>query len=357
LNPDAVASFLTEVSPLQPALIVVDTLANCMTGADENSTKEMGLAIDALHFIRRQTQAAILVCHHTGWSDSHERGSSALRGAVRIAMKVAQSDDGLISLTCEKSNNAAAFEPRYFRLVPSAESVALVASSKLTGRDAPLKVKHYELLEAINLPIFADGASFTQLVEHTNLAKSTVNHALSKLIEREYIEHDGGRNKQYKLTTSGRMELQSYLFQTAAPSSTQVQGKFNGNIEQALNWTVTLPEEPEDSSSEVQPSSMSDSVQVQPSSSDVQNPTVSPSEFSSMSPPYKGDRLNSGHVEQVIEPPDEVSDNDKRLAEAVQKALDDGDLAEAKSLANEIDNRALWDAMLDKVDAAKQVSA
>ncbi len=304
LNPAAVDAFLAEVNPLQPALIIFDTLANCLVGADENSTKEMGQAIDTLNFIRRQTTAAILVCHHTGWSDTHERGSSALRGAVRVAMKVAQSDDGLISLTCEKSNNAAAFEPRHFRLIPKANSVALVPSSKLTGRDAPLKQKHYDLLEALNLPIFKDGASFTQLVEHTSFPKSTVNHALSKLLDRGYVACGEGRNKIYELNASGRHELQAYMFNAEGPSSTQVQPQFKGNLELALNWTVSILENDEASSTQVQPSS----TKFNPSSTQVQDPDLGTSEFSSMSPPYKGDVLNSEQVEHAleqIEPPGE----------------------------------------------------
>lgn len=351
LNPDAVTAFLFEVSPLQPALIVIDTLANCMVGADENSTQHMGVAIDTLNFIRRQTQAAILVCHHTGWSDTHERGSSALRGAVRIAMKVAQSDDGLISLTCEKSNNAAAFEPRHFRLVPKAESVALIPSSKLTGRDAPLKEKHYALLEALDLPIFADGASFTQLVEHTSMAKSTVNYALSKLLERNYVSCGDGRNKTYILTGTGKAELQGFLFQAAGPSSSQVQPQFRGDLELALNWTVTLPEVQGDSSNEVQASSS----QVQPSSNEVQESNLTPSEFSSTPTPLEGGTLNLEQAEQEIEQPKPPSDSDRALAEKAQEAIDAGDLGEAKAHANRIDNRALWDAMLDRIDAAKQV--
>lgn len=351
LNPDSVAAFLAEVGPLNPALIVVDTLATCMTGADENSTKEMGVAIEALHYVRRQTQAGLLICHHTGWADTHERGSSALRGAVRIAMKVAQSDDGLISVTCEKSNNAAPFEPRYFRLLPKGESVTVVPSSKLTGRDAPLKQKHYDILEALNLPIFADGASFTQLVEHTAMAKSTVNYALSKLLERSYVVTTEGRNKIYSLTGTGKAELQGFLFQSADQSSTQVQPKFNGDLELALNWTVTLPQVQETSSNVVQASS----TQVQPSSTQVQDPNLDPSEFSSTPTPLEGGTLNLEQAEQEIEQPKPPSDSDRARAEKVQEAIDAGDLVTAKTQANRIDSRALWDAMLDKVDTAKQV--
>jgi predicted transcriptional regulator len=284
LNPESVAAFLAEVAPLNPALIVVDTLATCMTGADENSTKEMGIAIEALHYVRRQTQAGLLVCHHTGWSDTHERGSSALRGAVRTAIKVSQNDDGLISVTCEKSNNAAKFEPRYFRMVPKADSVTLIPSSKLTGRDAPLKQKHYEIMEALSLPIFTEGASFTQLVEHTAMAKSTVNFMLSKLLERDYVACTSGRNKVYSLTITGKAELQSYFFNTAGASSV-VQSGSSEFTEQLLNWTVTLPKAQEASSAQVQPSS----AQVQPSSVVVQYLTPESPEFSSVPPLIRGE--------------------------------------------------------------------
>lgn len=375
LNPDSVAAFLDEVKPIGPVAIVIDTLATCMTGADENSTRDMTIAIEALHYIRRQTEAGLLICHHTGWSDTHERGSSALRGSIRMAMKVSQNDDGLISLTCEKANNSAGFDPRYFRLTPQGESVALIPSSKMTGRDAPLKQQHYDLLEALNLSVFADGASFSQLVDHTGLAKSTVNRALSKLLERDYLTTSEGRSKVYSLTVSGRHELNTYLFHSADASSTQVPGGSPDDPELNLNWVVTMPSAApsndvppadrkvelgwnstgttasikEEGSTVVPPSSSS----VPPSSTVVPFSRPNASEFRSSSPPYKGGTWNSGGVETTSETPVEPSkDHDQQTAFEVDCLVRAGKLDEAKTMANKINDHALWNVSMDMIDEA-----
>lgn len=62
--------------------VVVDTLARAMHG-DENSAKDMGLAIRAFDLIREYTKAAVILVHHSGKdSTKGARGSSALKGAI-----------------------------------------------------------------------------------------------------------------------------------------------------------------------------------------------------------------------------------------------------------------------------------
>ncbi|HSH80026.1 MAG TPA: AAA family ATPase [Herpetosiphonaceae bacterium] len=281
LNPDAVSRFLAEISPLQPKLIVIDTLANCMVGAEEDRSSDMGRAIDALNYLRRQTGAAIFVCHHTGWSDQHERGSSALRAACRVVTKLSQSDDGLLTLTCEKANGSQRFEPRYFRLIPKEDSVALIPSSKLTTRDTALTEKHYELLEALSLPIFAGGASHSQMVDHLEWPKSSVNYALSKLSQRELVEGAGKRYKLWTLTASGEAELDHHLFKSAEVPSAEVQSQFSSQTELRLNWPINVA-----ATTDGQFSSSSASLQsnVQPVQSEFSVSSVPNELFSSVSP-------------------------------------------------------------------------
>ena len=50
----------------RPALIIVDTLARCMVGGDENSAKDMGLFIAHADALRKETGATVLIIHHTG---------------------------------------------------------------------------------------------------------------------------------------------------------------------------------------------------------------------------------------------------------------------------------------------------
>jgi RecA-family ATPase len=49
----------------EPGIIVIDTLARVALGADENSAKDMGQVVEGFDELRRQTEATILVIHHT----------------------------------------------------------------------------------------------------------------------------------------------------------------------------------------------------------------------------------------------------------------------------------------------------
>src|SRR5690606_18490781 len=66
-----------------PRLIVVDTLARCAIGLDENKAQDMGKLIDAAENLKRASGCCVLLVHHTGKDASRGlRGSSALTGAI-----------------------------------------------------------------------------------------------------------------------------------------------------------------------------------------------------------------------------------------------------------------------------------
>lgn len=87
------------------ALIIVDTLARCCGGLEENSARDMGRFLAALEKISQATGAAILVVHHDSKKGEY-RGSSALaagvdthlgviaeNGAARVVLEVLKQKD------------------------------------------------------------------------------------------------------------------------------------------------------------------------------------------------------------------------------------------------------------------------
>lgn len=47
-------------------LIILDTLARCFGGSDENAAKDMGAFIQGCDAIKAATQATVLIIHHSG---------------------------------------------------------------------------------------------------------------------------------------------------------------------------------------------------------------------------------------------------------------------------------------------------
>jgi hypothetical protein len=70
-------------------VVIIDTLARAILGADENSSSDMGRAIGAAEKISRELQATIILAHHTGKDkEGGPRGSSSLTnnpdGQIRV---------------------------------------------------------------------------------------------------------------------------------------------------------------------------------------------------------------------------------------------------------------------------------
>lgn len=89
-----------------PILIVIDTLARCFTGK-ENEQEDMGRFIQGVDYLRSVFQTSVLIVHHSGRDASHERGSTVLPGAADTIFKVMDQGGGEIELSCEKMKDSA----------------------------------------------------------------------------------------------------------------------------------------------------------------------------------------------------------------------------------------------------------
>jgi hypothetical protein len=73
-------------------LLVIDTLARAMPGADENSAQETGAVIAAADYLKEELHCTVALVHHEGKDGSRgARGTSALRGAWDAAYQIVSS--------------------------------------------------------------------------------------------------------------------------------------------------------------------------------------------------------------------------------------------------------------------------
>lgn len=102
------------VEALEPGLVIVDALVDIMPGGDENAVKDVQPVMQRLRKIAEETQAAILLIHHTNKAGSY-RGSSAIAGAVDLLLSVtSESDSKFIKFEVEKHRDG---EPAVFGAV------------------------------------------------------------------------------------------------------------------------------------------------------------------------------------------------------------------------------------------------
>jgi len=100
----------------RPVLIVLDTLARCFGGGDENSTQDMSRFVTACDAIRQRYGCTILVVHHAGHGDkSRARGAIALKASLDAEYRL-ENENGLL-LTATKMKDAETPAPLALQLV------------------------------------------------------------------------------------------------------------------------------------------------------------------------------------------------------------------------------------------------
>jgi len=99
-----------------PSLIVLDTLARCFGGGDENSTQDMSNFVTACDAIRHRYHCSVLVVHHAGHGDkSRARGAIALKAALDAEYRL--ENEGGMFLTATKMKDAEMPPPLAMKLV------------------------------------------------------------------------------------------------------------------------------------------------------------------------------------------------------------------------------------------------
>jgi hypothetical protein len=79
--------------PIPARLIVVDTLARALNGANENSSEDMGALVANCDLIRQVTGAHVLLIHHSGKDQARgARGHSSLRAATDTEIELARDE-------------------------------------------------------------------------------------------------------------------------------------------------------------------------------------------------------------------------------------------------------------------------
>lgn len=188
-----------------PKLVVVDTLAMCSTGADENNARDMGRIVKACKYLQHTFACAVLVVHHTNKGGVAERGSGALRGAADVMMKVSAHDD-LIVVEPSKTKDTALPPSRYVRLLPVGESVVVVEAEKIVSTNTDrLTTNQVRVLEVLSMDIFRAGAALTDILDVSELGRGSALRVLSRLMTLGYVSKLN--SSTYAATSNGLLKM------------------------------------------------------------------------------------------------------------------------------------------------------
>jgi hypothetical protein len=221
-----------------PVLIVLDTLAKCMAGGDENSTQDMGLVMASQDYLRTKTGALVLFIHHPMKHGELERGNSSLRAAQDV-MLLLKSEDGYLALESTKMRDGPALERLTLKLQPVLESCVVVeldpADQATAKRLTKLQTQSLQSLDRVAL---SDGCSTAVWLAASELKPRTFYEVRKTLISRGYVTKLG--RGSYAVSPDGQdlLHVQSnckrtafaVTARTAATAPTLVEGAVHAGV-------------------------------------------------------------------------------------------------------------------------------
>lgn len=180
---------------IEPDLVVVDTLARCFDG-DENQQEDMGRFISGIDTIRRTFHATVLAVHHTNLGGFRERGNTSLRGAADTMLRLDREGEGL-TITCTKQKDAEHFDEMRQRFV----SVAGTESGCLVPEVDPAIERQRKVLEILkeNGPLTFE--LWAHAVGSTGIPESTFKRILVSLRQSGAITKVNGQWEARRLTS------------------------------------------------------------------------------------------------------------------------------------------------------------
>lgn len=174
---------------LQPMLFVVDTLARCLPGVDENASAPMSGAVELLDEIRRRTMGCVLMVHHTPKDGNGPRGHSSLLGAVQTAIAV-EKDGHSVSVKVQKQKDSEEVTDSLL-LTPMGESAYLVKADESSLEDSYTALNDIAVLEVIRRMTPLGGINAKDVIDQSRLSRSVVFRSLATLADRNQITKVG----------------------------------------------------------------------------------------------------------------------------------------------------------------------
>lgn len=204
-----VSAFADEIRHIKPQLIVIDTLARCMVGGNEDKADDMGTFIDNCRRLQSELDTAILVLHHTPKNSTNTpRGSGALGGAADVMIEMSDNEDS-IKIACTKMKDAAEFEPRYIKLhivtiEPGISSCVIVDHNRVQQQRDHLTPNQKLIIEWLSSDeVFGDGAPAAKLRSATGINENTFYKTVRSLADRGFIRRVG-KQDPWVLTPEGK---------------------------------------------------------------------------------------------------------------------------------------------------------
>lgn len=195
---DDLQYFRDQATQYKPVLMVIDTLAMCSSGADENNTKDMQRIVDSCKMLADTLDSAIMLVHHTN-KQNQIRGSMTIYNSADSAIQLTKLADE-IEVKQRKSKDAREFPTRYLEALTiplgytnhdgeEVTSLVLVDSQQVVHEsDDLLTENQVSVIDAIRVDPMA---SLADLALMSDLSRSAVAGVIHRLTKRGLLTLDG----------------------------------------------------------------------------------------------------------------------------------------------------------------------
>lgn len=184
-----------------PHLIVLDTLSRSFGGGEENSSEDMGHFITRITQLSQERRMACLVIHHSNAAKTKARGHTSFEGALDasfVAEATREDNGNIVLMTVSPAKMKDDARPEPFYLKPVEGNYGSLVFEETTAPDKPAKgpaeEKPMRVVDMLRvLGAAEDGYTFTEWRLATNIAKSTCNKRISKLLKKGVIYREGAK--------------------------------------------------------------------------------------------------------------------------------------------------------------------
>jgi hypothetical protein len=176
--------------------VILDTLARCMVGADENSAKDCGIVVDALTRILAHTpggRGTVLGVHHAGKDGKTLRGSSAFEGGADTVYFTSR-DGEVITLDREKRKDGPETDRHELRLGPIEGTHSCVIESHLSTATTS---RAKQLSRTYDACFSATGCTSAALRDVADMKRDTYYRAVSDLLKAGELVNIGSPRRPF----------------------------------------------------------------------------------------------------------------------------------------------------------------
>jgi len=176
--------------------VVIDTIARCMVGADENSAKDCGVVVDALGRLLDKTpggRGAVTGVHHTGKDGRTFRGSSVFEAGADTVYSVL-AEGHAINLNREKRKDGPIAD-MHGLTIEAVEGTKSCIISLHRGVEKPERAQR--LLSTFLHHFSTTGATKTELRVVSDLTEGTFYRALSDLVQSGDLVNEGTEKRPF----------------------------------------------------------------------------------------------------------------------------------------------------------------